>query len=94
MNADRIQQAIAQVISAIRSFLDLVLAGLAAIEVWIRGELTQLGVAPPIQTVILIAVALLLIVAALRLFGGFLRVILLIFLILLVVQAVIPMVSP
>jgi hypothetical protein len=53
---------------------DIIVGAIIAIEVWLRTELTTLGVPPLIQTVLLIASALLLIVAALRLFGGLVRI--------------------
>jgi len=87
---ERVDQAITKLLALIKSLVDLVLGALAAVEVWLRGQLAGLGVAPPIQTVILIAVAVLLIAAALRLFGGVLRGVVVIFLILLALHALIP----
>lgn len=86
----RVDQAITKLLALIKGLVDLLLSGLAAIEVWLRGQLHGLGVAPPIQTVILIAVAVVLIVVALRLFGGVLRAVVVIFLVLLALHAVIP----
>jgi hypothetical protein len=90
---DRVNQAITELLALIRSLVDLILGGLAAIETWLRGQLAGLGVAGPIQTIILLAVALLLIVAALRLFGGVLRAIVVIFLILLALHALMPVLA-
>jgi hypothetical protein len=87
---EQVDQAITKLLALIRSLVDLVLRGLAAIEVWVRGQLAGLGVAPPIQTIILIAVAVLLIAVTLRLFGGVLRAVVVIFLILLALHALIP----
>jgi hypothetical protein len=87
---EQVDQAITKLLALIRSLVNLVLGGLAAIEVWLRGQLTGLGVASPIQTIILIAVAVLLIAATLRLFGGVLRAVVVIFLVLLALHALIP----
>ena len=89
----RIDQAITTLLALIKSLVDLVLSGLAAIEVWLRGQLAGLGVAPPIQTIILIAVAVVLIAITLRLFGGVLRAVVVIFLVLLALHALIPVFS-
>ncbi|WP_428487623.1 hypothetical protein [Rhodopila sp.] len=69
---------------------ELVLAGILAIELWLRAQLSQLGVSPPIQTVLLIALAVLLIVAALRLFGGLIRVAVILILLLVVIHVLLP----
>jgi hypothetical protein len=90
---NRVNQAITELLALIRSLVDLILSGLAAIEAWLRGQLTGLGVSGPIQTIILLAVALLLIVLALRLFGGVLRAIVVIFLILLALHALMPVLA-
>jgi len=87
---ERVDQAITKLLALIKSLVDLVLGALAAVEVWLRGQLAGLGVAPPIQTVILIAVAVVLIALALRLFGGVLRGVVVIFLVLLALHALIP----
>ena len=90
---DRVDQAIAKLLALIRSLVDVILSGLAAIEVWLRDQLAGLGVAPPIQTIILIAVAVVLIAVTLRLFGGVLRAVVVIFLVLLALHALIPVFS-
>ena len=87
---DRVDQAITKLLALIKSLVDLVLGALAAIEVWLRGQLAGLGVAPRIQTIILIAVAVVLIAVTLRLFGGVLRAVVVIFLALLALHALMP----
>jgi hypothetical protein len=86
----RVDQAITKLLALIKSLVDLVLSALAAIEVWLRGQLAGVGVAPPIQTIILIAVAVVLIAVTLRLFGGVLRAVVVIFLVLLALHALMP----
>ena len=68
----------------------LILAGILAIELWLRAQLTLLGLPPAVQTVLLIALAVVLILAALRLFGGLIRVAVVLLLLLVVVRAVQP----
>lgn len=87
---DRVDQAITKLLALIKSLVDLVLSVLAAIEVWLRGQLAGLGVAPRIQTIILIVVAVVLIAVTLRLFGGVLRAVVVIFLALLALHALMP----
>ena len=72
---------------------DLVLAGIVAIEVWLRAQLTQAGVPPPIQTALLIALAVLLILAALRLFGGLIRVAVILILLLIAIHVLLPVIQ-
>jgi len=56
---------------------DLLVAALVAVELWLRGQLATFGLPPAVQTVIMLALAALLIVGSLRLFGGLIRLILL-----------------
>jgi hypothetical protein len=90
---ERVNQAITELLVLIRRLVDLALSGLAAIEVWFRHQLTGLGVVGPIQTIILIAIAVVLIAVALRLFGGVLRAVVVIFLVLLALHALLPVVG-
>ena len=90
---ERVNQAITELLALIRRLVDLVLSGLAAIEIWFRHQLAGLGVAGPIQTIILIAIAVVLIAVALRLFGGVLRAVVVIFLVLLALHALLPVVG-
>ena len=70
---EKVDQAINALLALFASAADAVLAGLAAVEQWLRTQLTGLGVAPQIQTVIMIAVAILLLLLVLRMFGGIIR---------------------
>lgn len=87
---EKVDQAINALLALFASAADAVLAGLAAIEQWLRIQLTGLGVAPRIQTVIMIAAAIVLLLLVLRVFGGVIRVVLVIFLILLALHVVLP----
>jgi hypothetical protein len=88
---EKVDQAINALLALFASAADAVLAGLAAVEQWLRAQLTGLGVTPQIQTVIMIAVAILLLLLVLRVFGGIIRVVLVVFLILLALHVVLPL---
>ena len=60
------------------------------IETALHQVLTQLGVAADIQSIVILVVMILFIVAVLRLFGGFLRILLALFLVLLVLHILLP----
>ena len=87
---DTVHQIVNAFLNLVLGLLDLVLHGLALLEVWLRGQLTALGVSAQIQPVILIAVAVIFLLAALRVMGGVIRLIVLIFLILLIIQILVP----
>jgi hypothetical protein len=72
---------------------NLIVAGIVIIEVWLRGQLTQFGLPHNIQTVILLVLAAVLIIGALRLFGGLIRLAVVLVLILIAVHIVIPLVQ-
>ncbi|MBV9736351.1 MAG: hypothetical protein JO209_10625 [Acidisphaera sp.] len=86
-----VDQALTTVEAAFFAIIDFVFAVLAAIEIWLRGVLTGLGVGPEVQTVLLVVVAVLLLLAAINLLGGVLRVLIVLFLILLGIHIVLPM---
>jgi hypothetical protein len=60
------------------------------IEDSLRGLLNQLGVPGDIQRVVILVVAVVFIIAVLRFFGGFFRILLALFLILLVLHILLP----
>jgi hypothetical protein len=68
----------------------LIISALIAIEIWIRDHLAQFGLPPNVQTIIMLAVAAVLIVGSLRLFGGLIRVGVVIILILVAIHIVMP----
>jgi hypothetical protein len=88
---------VARVIDALLQLLiqmgNLILAAIVAVELWLRAQFTLLGLSPPIQTVLLLAIAVLLIVAALRLFGGLIRVAVVLLLLLIVIHVVLPIIQ-
>lgn len=52
----------------------LILASIFAVEIWTRGQLAPLELPPAIKTTLLIAPAATLTLAALKLFGGLIRI--------------------
>ncbi len=68
----------------------LIINGLVAVELWVREQLATLGLPPAVQTVIMLAFAALLIVGALRLFGGLIRAVVLLVLILIAIHILLP----
>ena len=88
-----VDQALSTVEAAFFAIIDFVFGVLAAIELWLRAQLTAAGVGPEVQTILLIAVAVLLLLAALNLLGGVLRVLIVLFLILLGIHIVLPLVA-
>jgi hypothetical protein len=71
---------------------DMLVAAVVAAELWLRGQLATLGVAPPLQSAIMIGLAIVLILSAFRLFGGLIRMVVVLVLVLVVVHIVMPLV--
>jgi hypothetical protein len=69
---------------------DVIVGWIVIIEMWLRAQLMQLGVAPQLQTVILLALAVVLILGALKLFGGLIRVAVVLVLILIAIHIMMP----
>jgi hypothetical protein len=84
------QQAINFVWTLIVGLFALIMGAIATVEVFLRGLLGRAGVDGQLQSVIMIAAAVLLILAALRLFGGIFGVLITLFLILMVVHIMMP----
>jgi hypothetical protein len=74
------------VLHLIMTIISLVFAVFAAIELWLRHFLAQLGLHGQAATIILVLVAIAFFVGALRLFGGVLQLLIVIFLILFALQ--------
>jgi hypothetical protein len=65
-------------------------AGLEAVEIALRDQLTIMGVSPPVQTVLLVLAAVALILITVRLFGGLIRFAIVVVLILLALNLLLP----
>ena len=70
-----------------------VAAILTRLELWLREELQHLGVPHTVQTPILLAVAVLLILGSLRLFGGLIRVAAVLILVLIAIHILMPVIQ-
>jgi hypothetical protein len=71
---------------------NIIVGAIVTIELWLRGQLTQLGLPRAVQTVILLALAAFLIVGSLRLFGGLIRAAVVLVLLLIAIHIVMPLV--
>lgn len=87
---DQTGNALATVQTWLRAILAFFVNLFGIIETALRQVLDQLGVPGNIQSIVILAVMVLFIVAVLRLFGGLFRVLLLLFLILLVLHILLP----
>jgi len=83
-------QAIDFVLSLILRLIGLVMAAIAIIDAFLRGLMDRAGIGSQVQAIVLVAVAVLFIVAALRVFGGVLRLLIIVFLVLLLVHVLMP----
>lgn len=68
----------------------LLVSAIIAIELWIRNELSHAGLPPALQTVLMLAVAGLLILGALRLFGGLVRIAVVLLVVLIAIHIILP----
>ena len=69
---------------------NIIVGWIVIIEDALRHQLMQLGVAPQLQTIILLAVAVILILGALKLFGGLIRVAVVLVLLLIAIHVLMP----
>ena len=84
------QHAIDLVLSLIVGLFGLIVAGIAAIEHVLRDALIPMGIGREGQSIILLAVAVILIVGAIRLFGGVFALLISIVLALLILHILLP----
>jgi hypothetical protein len=88
-----LQTAIGTLLRVLTQFGLAVAALLTAFEIWLRGVLQQLGVPHVLQTVLLLAVAAVLVLGSLRLFGGIIRVGVVLILLLIAIHIIMPVVQ-
>ncbi|WP_146101982.1 hypothetical protein [Rhodopila globiformis] len=69
---------------------DAAVSGLTAVELWLRAQLTTLGVPAEWQTVLMLALAALLVVTVVRMFGGLIRAAVLLVLLLIAARVLLP----
>ncbi len=84
------QHAIDLVLSLILGLFHLIVLGIAAVEAVLRDLLAPMGIGAQGQTVVLVAAAVLLIVGAIRLFGGIFAILITIMLVLLMLHLLLP----
>lgn len=81
---------VASFLGFVAALADLLLAAMATADHWVRQVLTALGVGNSVQTIILILVAFLVLLAALRLMGGIVRVLIVVLIVLFAVHLLLP----
>ena len=87
---ERANQIVNELLHFVVQLGNLLMSAILAIELWIRGALSQAGLPPAVQTVLMLAVAALLIIGSLRLFGGLIRVAVVLLLLLVAIHIVLP----
>jgi hypothetical protein len=87
------ENAINTLLALLKQFGLAVAALLTALELWLRSVLQQFGVPHTLQTVILVAVAAILVLGALRLFGGLIRIAVVLILLLIAIHIIMPVVQ-
>jgi hypothetical protein len=92
-NVGNLQTAIDTLLKLLIQFGVAVAAILTEFELLLRGELQLLGVPHTVQTLILLAVAALLVLGSLRLFGGLIRIAVVLILVLIAIHIVMPVVQ-
>lgn len=84
------QAAIDTLLKLLIQFALAIAAVLTEVELWFRGVLQQLGVPHTYQTVLLLLVAVVLVLGSLRLFGGIVRIAVVLILVLIAIHIVMP----
>ncbi len=74
----------------LQQLITLAANALTALDSWLRGQMDLLGVPPTIQTLIILAVSVFLIIGALRVLGGLIRVGAVLILVLVVIHFLMP----
>lgn len=87
---DNVTNVINRLLQILIELGNLIIGGIVTLEVWLRGQLGQFGMSAQVQTVIMLALAALLVVGALRIFGGLIRVAIVLVLILIAIHIVLP----
>lgn len=84
------RQAIDSLLHVIIQIGTLLMAAIVAIEAWLRHALAQTGLPLGAQTVLMLVAAALLILASLRLFGGLIRIAVVLVLVLIAIHLIVP----
>lgn len=78
------------VVALVLRLATLVMQAIGIIDAFLRGVMSRAGIGSQAQDIVLVAVAVVCIVAALRVFGGLLRFLIIVFLILLLMHVLLP----
>ncbi len=89
----QLQTAIDTLLRLLTEFGLAVASILTGFELWLREVLQQFGVPHTLQTVLLLAVAALLVLGSLRLFGGIIRIAVILILVLVAIHIVMPVIQ-
>jgi len=87
---DQFNQTINSLLALLIRLGDLIVTGLKEGEVWLRGQLAALGVPSELQTVIMLALAALLVLGVVRMFGGLIRLLVVLILLLVAARVLLP----
>jgi len=87
---DQVNSVLDSLLKLIISLGNIIVDAIVSIELWMRTQLTTMGLSPQLQTVVLVVLAIVLIVAALRLFGGLVRIAVILVLALIAVHILMP----
>jgi hypothetical protein len=90
---ENLQTTIDSLLKLLTRFGVALAAILTGLELWLRDELRLMGVPQTAQTLILLAVAVLLILGSLRLFGGLIRIAAVLILMLIAIHILLPVVQ-
>ena len=88
-----LQHAVDTLLKLIMQFGFAVAALLGGFEIWLRGQLQHMGVPHTLQTVVLIVVAVVLVLGSLRLFGGLIRVVVVLILLAMAIHVMMPVIE-
>ena len=80
-------------LTLLANIAEIILAAIVAVELWLRSALRLLGAPPLVQTIVLIALGIVLILGSIRLFSGIIRIGVVLVLILIVMHIIMPVVS-
>jgi len=77
-------------LTLLEEIAEIILAAIISVELWLRSALRLLGAPPFVQTLVLTALAVLLIVGSIRLFSGLIRVAVVLVLVLIAMHIMMP----
>ena len=91
---DNFRHTLDAILAFVIQIMDRIIVGIIAIEMWSREQLGQFGLPPNLQTATLVGLAVVLIIASLKLFGGLIRVAAILILVLIALHVLMPAFQP